>query len=194
MASSPMPGHPTSRRDVPRGGARVRDQRGAAFPSPLVMLSVIAIAMAGFAFFATGDEPALERRIETSSSAETPTPSPSPSDEPSPSEKAAKEEKKPKKKPEPEVVREKTYIEVFNNSGITGLAASYSGQATGLGWQVVAEDNWVGTIPASTVYYPARLKDAAEQLALDLGIDRTMPAVAPMNMDRLTVILTADAA
>ena len=50
------------------------------------------------------------------------------------------------------------------------------------------------TIPASTVYYPARLKAAGKQLALDLGLGRTAVAVAPMKMDRLTIVLTADAA
>ncbi len=58
----------------------------------------------------------------------------------------------------------------------------------------MGEDNWQGVIPASTVYYPARLEAAAKLLALDLGIQRTAPAVEPMRMDRLTVILTVDAA
>jgi hypothetical protein len=34
------------------------------------------------------------------------------------------------------------------------------------------------------------LAKAGRQLALDLGIHRTMPSVAPMRLDRLTVILT----
>jgi hypothetical protein len=34
------------------------------------------------------------------------------------------------------------------------------------------------------------LKAAAHLLALDLGFHRTMPAVAPMRLDRLTVIMT----
>ena len=33
-----------------------RDERGVALPSPLVMLSVVAVAMAGIAFVATGDQ------------------------------------------------------------------------------------------------------------------------------------------
>jgi hypothetical protein len=42
---------------------RVRDQRGVVLPSPLVMLSVIAVAMAAIAFVATrGGEP-TEREI-----------------------------------------------------------------------------------------------------------------------------------
>jgi hypothetical protein len=40
------------------------------------------------------------------------------------------------------------------------------------------------------VYYPPRLKAAGHLLALDLGIRRSMPAVTPMRLDRLTVILT----
>ena len=62
------------------------------------------------------------------------------------------------------------------------------------GWRVVGSDNWYGTIPASTVYYPAKLERAARALALDLGIRRTARAVDPMRLDRLTVILTADQA
>ena len=65
-------------------------------------------------------------------------------------------------------------------------------RATGAGWQVVGTDNWYGTIPATTVYFPPKLERAAKLLALDLGIDRTAPSVAPMRMDRLTLILTGE--
>lgn len=163
---------------------RTRDERGVAFPSPVVMLSIIAVAMAAFAFFATKDQPAVERRV-TTAAASSPTDSPTtPSTTPTPT-------KTPK--PKPVIKRGEVYVEVFNNSGISGLAASYAAKATQVGWQVVGEDNWVGTIPSSTVYFPARLKAQGKQLALDLGIARTAPAVEPMKMDRLTVILTTDA-
>ena len=66
---------------------------------------------------------------------------------------------------------------MFNNSGVTGLAGSVAARTAHAGWQVVGSDNWYGTIPASTVYYPPRLKAAAHLLALDLGIHRQMPAV-----------------
>ena len=52
------------------------------------------------------------------------------------------------------------------------------------------EDNWYGTIPKSTVYYPAALADEAKVLAEDLGIQRMRPAVSPMSFERLTLILT----
>ena len=161
---------------------RSRSERGVAFPSPLVMLSIIAIAMAGFAFVATRDAGPVERKVTTAAVTSSETVEPTPV--------------APVKttKPKPTIKRGEVYVEVFNNSGIKGLAATTAAKATQVGWQVVGEDNWVGSIPASTVYYPERLKAAAKQLALDLGIGRTSQAVEPMKMDRLTIVLTADAA
>lgn len=168
----------------PSSGRRplaARDERGVAFPSPLVMLSVLAVAMASITFVATRDQAPTERRVDTAaiaSAEQTPTPEPTP---------------KPTPKPEPQVTRAEVYVEVFNNSGIKGLAATVAGKATQVGWAVVGEDNWYGVIPTTTVYYPPRLKAAGKQLALDLGIKRTSPAVGVMKRDRLTVILTTDA-
>ncbi len=161
---------------------RSRNQRGVAFPSPLVMLSIIAIAMAGFAFVATRDAGPVERKVTTAAAIQSETAEPAPV---VPTKTA---------KPKPVIKRGEVYVEVFNNSGIKGLAATTAAKATQIGWQVVGEDNWVGSIPASTVYFPARLKAEAKQLSLDLGIGRTAPAVEPMKMDRLTIILTPDAA
>lgn len=161
---------------------RSRSERGVAFPSPLVMLSVIAIAMAGFAFVATRDAGPVERKVSTAAVTTTETAEATPT---TPVKTA---------KPKPTIKRGEVYVEVFNNSGIKGLAATTAAKATQVGWQVVGEDNWYGAIPASTVYYPQRLKAEAKQLSLDLGIGRTALAVEPMKMDRLTIVLTADAA
>jgi len=155
-----------------------RDERGVVFPSPVVILSVIAVAMAGVAFFVTQDRDPDEKKIATVSVPES-TPAPTPTAEPEPD--------KPKK---PKVDRSKVYVVVFNNSNVAGLAGRVAASATQIGWQVVGSDNWYGTIPASTVYYPKRLAKAGKLLALDLGIQRTAPAVDPMRLDRLTVILT----
>ena len=144
--------------------------------------------MAGIAFVATRDQAPTEREITTVSQRETTAPAPSPSADPT----VVTAPKIKKKKPV--VKRGDVYVVVFNNSGITGLAGSVAGRATQAGWQVVGADNWVGTIPASTVYYPPKLEAAAKLLALDLGVSRVQPAVEPMLFDRLTVILTADAA
>jgi len=178
-----MASFPSTGRTSPR---RRRDERGVAFPSPLVMLSVLAVAMASITFVATRDQAPTERRVDTAtiaSAGQTPSPTAEPAPTPT---------KTPK--PKPQLKRGEVYVEVYNNSGIKGLAAGTAAKATQVGWQVVGEDNWQGVIPASTVYYPARLEAAAKLLALDLGIQRTAPAVVPMRMDRLTVILTVDAA
>jgi len=151
------------------------------FPSPVVILSVVAVAMAGVAFVATRDQAPEDKQISTISqpeSTDTATPT------------AAPTASKPTKPPKPDVDRSKVYVVVFNNSGVTGLAGRVAAKATQIGWQVVGSDNWYGTIPASTVYYPPRLERAGKLLALDLGIQRTAPAVDPMRLDRLTVILT----
>ena len=179
MAFFPSPGRPSLRR--PR--ARRRDERGVAVPSPLVMLSVLAVAMAAITFVATRSEAPTERRVDTATIAsadQTPSadPSPAPTKEP---------------KPKPQVARGEVYVEVFNNSGIRGLAATTAQKATTVGWAVVGEDNWYGVVPTTTVYFPPRLKAAGKQLALDLGIKRTAPAVGEMKRDRLTIILTTDA-
>jgi len=157
----------------------IRNQRGAVFPSPVVILSILAVAMAAVAFVATrGGEP-TEREVAPVVKEQT-QPSESPTYAPS-----------AKPKPKPAVQRGKVYVEVYNNSGVTGLAGQVADRATDMGWQVVGSDNWYGTIPATTVYYPERLKRAAKTLALDLGIQRTALAIDPMRRDRLTLILTA---
>nr|WP_179665488.1 LytR C-terminal domain-containing protein [Nocardioides panaciterrulae] len=160
------------------------------------MLSVIAVAMAGIAFFATRAPDAGERDITTVAGAEQ---HPAPAKTDGPGTKKSQDGKDASKadahksrdhKKKPAVQRGKVYVEVYNNSGITGLAGQVAGRATNAGWNVVGSDNWYGSVPASTVYYPQRLEKAAKLLALDLGIHRTKPAVDPMRLDRLTVILT----
>jgi hypothetical protein len=171
----------------------LRDERGVVFPSPVVMLSVVAVAMAGVAYVATQSEAPAKREVTTVAQPAEPQPSETVPSQQLPNGEAPAIKKK-KKKTEPVVERDKVYVEVYNNSGITGLAGATAARASDAGWQVVGSDNWYGTIPASTVYYPERLQDAAKVLALDLGIGRVMPAIEPMDLDRLTVILTADAA
>ena len=169
---------------------RRRTQRGVAMSSPVALLSVAAVAVAGAAFLFTGHDekptPVATPVVASSSAAPT-TATPAAPTSPAP---AVPQKKKVVKK---KVVRRGgTYVEVYNNSGISGLAGSTAARAQGAGWQVVGSDNWYGTIPASTVYFPERLKDQAELLGKDLGIKRLKPAIAPMRGDRLTVILTSD--
>jgi hypothetical protein len=150
------------------------------FPSPVVILSILAVTMAGVAWVATRHPDPTERQVM-----------PAAQHSPSARHSTYHQPKPTHTKPTgPKVDRGKVVVEVFNNSSISGLAGRVASQAAHVGWQVVGSDNWYGTIPASTVYFPPRLKAAGHLLALDLGIRRTMPAVAPMRFDRLTVILT----
>lgn len=165
-----------------------RDERGIALSSPIALLSAAAVVLAGVAFLTTGsDKPdrpaAVSKTVRT-----TPTPTATPTKAAEHTQKA-----KPAKREhhKPAVRRSGVYVEVYNNSGIHGLADRTAQRASGAGWQVVGADNWYGTIPQSTVYYPARLHAQAKLLAHDLGIHRLRPAISPMKFDRLTVILTA---
>jgi len=162
----------------------MRDQRGIALPSPVVLLSIVAVAMALVAFVVTRGHDDSEHKIVPQAAVST-APSTPAATSGATAPAAPKHAKKPKT-----VKRGKVYVEVFNNSRIKGLAATVSGKAGKVGWNVVGADNWYGSIPATTVYYPQRLKAAGKQLALDLGIHRTAPSIDPMKMDRLTVILT----
>lgn len=157
-----------------------RDQRGVVLPSQVMMLSIVAVVMAGVAFFVTrGGEPA-EREI---------TPVAQPSATTAPTSTAPTTTPSPTHRPRP-IQRKKVMVEVYNNTSIKGLAATVGEKVSQVGWQVVGADNWYGSVPATTVYYPAKLKREGKQLALDLGIKRTARAVDPMKLDRLTLILT----
>lgn len=173
-----------------RAHRRARREYGVAAPASVAVLSSAAVLAAGVFYLASGgaaDEPEPARAAVP---AATPTPVP-----PVSPTASAEPTTKPKPKPkanEPVVRRAATYVEVYNNSGIPGLAARTGRAARGAGWQVVGEDNWFGTISASTVYHPPGERPAARLLAEDLEIERLRPAVEPMRFDRLTVILTSD--
>jgi hypothetical protein len=152
-----------------------------ALPTPLVLLSIACVAMAAVVYALTGSSHPLP--LANPAAHETPSATPSPSISPSPSPVTRHQHRAP-------ALRRHTVVEVYNNSGISGLAGRTATRASNAGWHVVGSDNWYGTIPASTVYFPRRLADAARLLARDLGIHRLRTAVAPMRFDRLTVILT----
>lgn len=152
------------------------EESGAAAPSFVVVLSVVAVAMAGIALIATRDGDGMEpvAAPTTSSSAVEPTQSVAPT---------ASVQPKP-------VRRDEVNVEVYNTSSIKQLAARTAADAAVLGWQVLGTDNWsASSIPAPTIYYGPRLEEAAKLLGKDLGIRRIRPAVDPMKPDRLTVIL-----
>jgi hypothetical protein len=85
----------------------------------------------------------------------------------------------------------KILVDVYNNTSVTGLAADKAAVLQGAGWNVADTANWSGDIPRNTVYYPDGRRDDARRLATVLQINRLRPVVAPMQPDRLTVILSS---
>jgi hypothetical protein len=81
-------------------------------------------------------------------------------------------------------------VSVLNNSGIAGAAKAFSAKVTSKGWTLGGIGNWSGRIDGNTVYYPEGMRAQAEQLGRDVSITRIRPAIAPMRMDRLTIILS----
>ncbi|MCL2542663.1 MAG: LytR C-terminal domain-containing protein [Nocardioidaceae bacterium] len=169
------------------------DQRGAVLPSPVVILSVVAVALAALTFVLTRHDGAKERDITTVASSHA---SGSPKANASASAgSSARPSKAPSAKPKKKhkaIQRSQVGVVVFNDTSITGLAGSVGQKVSHLGWHFVAADNWVGTVPATTVYFPKGMRPAARQLALDLGVQRIMPADPASNMSSssLTLILT----
>ena len=164
---------------------RRRDERGLVLPTRLMVFSISLVALAGLGFVATQSDRGPDTVDPVSLSQPKPTPTPV-----APAVPTAPATTQPK--PKPAVRKGKVYVTVFNNSNVKGLAGKTASRAQRAGWDVVGTDNWYGTVDASTVYFAPRLKAAAAELAHDLGITRVKPAIAPMQLDRLTVILTGD--
>lgn len=163
-----------------------RDQRGFALPAPVVLLSAVAVILAAVAW-ATTRSSGSDGQVDLT--ATQPTPSATAAAHPKPTRTPSA---KPTKKAAPPVDRSSVNVVVYNNTHITGLAATVGAKVQKAGWHFVAADDWHGTIPATTIYYGTGLKRAAHQLALDLGVARTYPAApgaAGMLPHGLTLIL-----
>jgi cell division protein FtsN len=199
-------------------------QRGQAMPSVVAVVSVIAIVVAMVMFFAGSNNKVAQPQASTAEPTPQPTAADAKAtdagnaaevdEEPDGEQTAARtpqreraddtkrdrrdqrqqRQQRRRDRPEPQTGPPDVYVEVYNNTSIDGLAAATAAELQDAGWQVVGVDNWHGDIPASTVYYPAGLESEAQQLAETLGFGRVRGAVAPMKFDRLTVILTPDAA
>ncbi len=163
---------------------------GPILPTWAVLASLALALVAALAFFITGSP---DRAVSTAASSPAPGRSAA-GVEPSTASDAAPRQDAPAKGGPREggrVTAARTAtVDVYNNAGVAGLAAAKGAEVRAMGWTVGTQDNWYGTIPKSTVYYPAALADEAKLLAKDLGIERTRPAVSPMSFERLSIILT----
>ena len=163
---------------------RSRDERGLVLPTRLMVFSISVVALAALGFVVTQPDKGPDTASPAAVSKPNSTPTTVPTTVPVTPARTAN--------PKPAIRKGAVYVTVFNNSNVKGLAGSTATRAQHAGWNVVGTDNWYGTVDASTVYFAPRLKAAAHALATDLGISRVRPAIAPMRMDRLTVILTGD--
>lgn len=158
-------------------------EQGAVAPASLLAAAVVAVAIgtAGYAMTSGPSERIQQQPPATTTSppktvvkpATTPRPHATPTAQATPIDRAT------------------FNVAVYNDSNIRGLAARTATKAQTAGWKVVTTSQWFGTVDTSTVYYPPKMKTAAQQLATDLGITTVKPAVSPMQMDQLTVILTS---
>ncbi len=180
---------------------------GPLLPTPVVLASLAIAVLAALGFFVTGS-PDRSVRTEVAngpvpgrSDAQPPPaasepPTPRAQDSPGRQGKADRDSDKATKRRDrqaPAVPVRTASVDVYNNTAVTGLAAQTAERVRGLGWTVVAESNWTGSIPETTVYYPAALAEQAKLLADDLGVSRVRPAVSPMSFERLTLILSGSA-
>jgi hypothetical protein len=170
-----------------------------ALPSAVTLGSAAVIVAAGVGLVAVTSMADEDRSAQPASTTSPPTepattqatrepakPKKADQDQADPKDRKQRKERKERKDAVPKV-----FVEVYNNSGITGLAAETAATLEGAGWNVAATDNWYGVIPENTVYYPDDMRAEARQLAKVLGYSRLRSAVAPMQFDRLTVIITA---
>ena len=186
---------PPASGSAPRAASASRSERGACAatsagspsPRPLVLLSVLAVAMAGLAFVATRRPAApTERRPITVASR--------PRRPPSSRPVAAADQAEPSPRAAPSSAARSTSRSTTTPASPAWPAGSPRRPSGRRLAGRRAPTTGTAPSPPSTVYYPPRLEAAAELLALDLGISRRQPAVDPMRLDRLTVILTDDAA
>ena len=133
-----------------------RNERGVVFPSPVVILSVLAVAMAGIAFVATRDTAPQEKQISTIA-------------QPEPSATPTAAHGQAGQAPEAEDRPLEVYVVVFNNSNVTGLAGRVAAKATQIGWQVE-------TTTSGTGWRGLRAGHVAPHAAVHVGLRRARHA------------------
>lgn len=158
----------------------------------IVLTAMIVIGAAGWLgwLLLDDDDPADVTATPSAPAATKSSANPSPSATPKPSKTKPTKAKPTKPTPSAPSVAREAPVAVLNNSGVVGAARAFSGKVTAAGWTLSGIGNWTGSIPANTIYYPSGLQAQAELLADDVDIERVLPSVAPMRMDRLTIILS----
>jgi hypothetical protein len=196
---------------------QARNERGQVLSSVVAVAAVVAVVIGLLVLFGTGGPGGSNNASSSSSGGTNGTPSATsapPSSEPPPTSvpvstppatvtqpgttvTAPQPTKTVTKTAQPQATKgpalgPRPSIEIYNNTRERGLAERTATRAESAGWRVAGVDNWIGKIVTTTVYYPLGMSGHATQLASDLGIGHTKPALSNMKTDRLTVILTTD--
>lgn len=156
---------------------------GVVTTAALVWLAVIAVGE-----LRSGDDTSAAPASTSTPTPSATTASPTPS-RTTPSPTPSRTSPSPSPSPSPTVNRSSIAVDVLNGTRTPGLAQRSSGSVQRTGWTVGSVGNWRGAVAASTVYYPAGRETEAKQLAKDIGVEVTAPAVSGMRTDRLTVVL-----
>jgi hypothetical protein len=137
------------------------------------LLSVLALAYAGWAFFSHPSDTTKDATEPTVSASPTVTPTPTPTPTPGPDDGR----------------RSGIDVIVLNASETPGLAADVADVAREAGWTVGDIGDWIYPAVVNAVYYPEGHQGEAELLADDIGIESVRPARRGMSADELTVLL-----
>lgn len=161
-----------------------------------VIVVVGTVVVVGLVLFSLGDRGAVETVDQallppapTSATApptapagtSSPEPSPSPSDGPTTS---------PEVEPSPSRAPSRVPVDVLNQTTVDGLAARAAAAIEDSGWQVALVDNTSLGAPATTLYVPAGLEDAARAFLDQFdAVTRDRPAFIGLPEDVLTLVL-----
>ena len=158
----------------------MRSWWGRTWPSIVALVGTIAVVGALLVFFGRDVDPSDSVSTAGSTAPSDAGASGAPTGEPTPTEVAPP-------------VDVKAPVVVLNGSSVRGLAAKTGQVLTAAGWTVAATDNYPRGLPATTVFYPAPLFDAAQTLARAFPELTTLaPALEGMSTDQLTLVLTGD--
>ena len=177
----------------PRRGASLLSILASSALAALAVIVLVGVLI--LAFGENGDEveqAADDVPVATVTPTVIPTETPTGTQTPAPSV-GAESTPTPTLTPSPTPTVEKVPVIVLNQTGISGLAAKFQKELEAAGWTVSGIDDFVGNVPATTVYFPPDMRPAAKLLMREFPVvGRIRPAFSGISTTQLTVILGKD--
>ncbi len=155
----------------------------------IVVLGTVVVV--GLVLYSLGDRSVIEvadQALLPPAATSSPTPAAtSPAPDPSPS---AQESPSLQVRPRPSDATSRAPVDVLNQTTVPGLAARAAQAIEDSGWEVATVGNTSLGAPATTLYVPAGLEDAAQAFLDDFdALTRERPAFAGLPVDVLTLVL-----